>query len=164
MAVTATSEPGGNLLLTDLRLGLLFADEARYRIVRRLFGVSRDQSTAVTLIALALLGGATQAGAAHLRRFGLHPASTDVLLGVGFGDEVIHLVGGPTSREIQRYGPLIALALAGSIGLPATARALRQLSSASQRMRRGFGGRYRHRLPARRPAAAPATNGQQPLT
>lgn len=45
---------GARLLVSDVRVALRPLDEARQRIVERLFAVSRDQSWPVTLTALAL--------------------------------------------------------------------------------------------------------------
>jgi hypothetical protein len=49
---------GARLLVSDVRVALLLVDKARHRVVERLFGVSREQSWQVTLIALALLASA----------------------------------------------------------------------------------------------------------
>lgn len=43
---------GASLLFSDTRIALLMLNEARYRVVARLFGVTRDQSFLVAIIAL----------------------------------------------------------------------------------------------------------------
>src|ERR1700727_2320917 len=60
-------ESGGRLLASDIGVIYLLLNEARYRTLARLFGVSREQAHLATLVFVAALAEAARARAERLR-------------------------------------------------------------------------------------------------
>ena len=85
---------GARLLVSDVRVMLLLFDKARYRVVRRLFGVSRDQSWLVMLIALAPIAEAANAKADQVLRGPGGPTRGDVTLGTVAMRELLAPIAG----------------------------------------------------------------------
>jgi len=137
----------------DLRLALALADEIRGRIAVRAFGVPREQSWLVTLIALGVLAGAAHDSGERLQARRPHPTSGDALLGAFTGDELLHELAGPAAREMGGLAALIALALVASRGGPAVTRSVRGMRASQKRMRTAVHDHYNKRFPAIRPAA-----------
>ena len=136
----------------DLRLALGLANEVRCRVVMRLFGVRRDQSWAVTLIALGLLLGAAHDGRERLRARRPHPMSGDAVLGAFAADEIMHLLGGPGSRQVRQFAALTALALVAAATGPTVSRSVHGVTASGRRVRAAVRHHYGRRLPAARPA------------
>jgi hypothetical protein len=86
---------GVRLLVSDVRVALLLVDEARHRAVERVFGVSREQSWQVTLIALALLAGAAHDKSDQLLKGPGGPTRSDVMLGAAGLRELLTWIPGP---------------------------------------------------------------------
>ena len=82
---------GARLLVSDVTVALLLVDEARHRVVERLFGVSREQSWQVTLIALALLASAAHDKSDQLLKGPGGPTRSDVTLGAAAAEGAAHL-------------------------------------------------------------------------
>jgi hypothetical protein len=120
--------------VSDVRLVLAVLNQARYPLLRRVFGVSRDQANLLTFV-LAL--SVTSATYDALRRFIRHPWPLDgpetamaaaVVREAGFG------IGGPKIGQAHVFGALIALAAMKGLTLPEVRRALHGLHVAEQRI------------------------------
>jgi hypothetical protein len=139
---------GAKLLVSDVRVALLLLDEARYRGVKRLFGVSRDQSWTVTLIALAVLVRAAHDKSDQLLRGPGGPTRADVALGAAAVRELLTWIPGPSSRDTPLVGTLLAIAVAGTLVRPGLSRMAQGIRTSSHRARLSFNHRYGHLLPA----------------
>jgi hypothetical protein len=135
---------GAGLLASDARVVSLFADEARRRLIQRLFGIPRtDKSGLVSLIALLTL-----ADAARRQMEGISapspPTLPGVMFGIGLVKESAYRVAGPAARQSPYFGTLLALALMGAtvrLGVRASTRGVRSLS---HQARSEFDHRYGH--------------------
>jgi hypothetical protein len=135
---------GAHLLAADLRLGLLLANEARHRTIERLFGVSRDQANLLTLIALGVAAQATHDQLKRMLKAPGGPNRGDTFLAVGVVNGLLHELAGESADEVPFFGPLVALALVGSVSRPYASRLLHDVRSASQELRGSFRHRYGH--------------------
>jgi hypothetical protein len=145
-AVALEDVGGARLLVADVRTALLLADEARYRTVNRLFGVSRDQSWAVTVIALALLAGVAHDKAEQMLKGPGGPTRADVMLGAAGLRELLAEIPGPASRDTPLVATLVAIALAGAVVRPGLSRTAHGIRTATHRARHAFNRRYGHLL------------------
>ena len=140
---------GARLLVTDLRVGFLLLNEARYRTFERLFGLPRDQANLATLVAAVAL-----AEAAHDKVGWLLQARTLAPAELALGGAVFkELVLGPPKPgrpETPGLALLAAFALAGGFVAPALVRSARSVRAATHELRSKLVRRYRR--PAR-PAA-----------
>ena len=132
---------GARLLFSDIRVACLLLNEARHRTIERLFGVSRDQSNIVTLIAVGVLAEAAHDKAEHVLRGPGGPTRTDAALGSAALKGVVHGIAGPSS---DTFGILVAIALLGGLSGPALGRSLHGIRALSHRTRLSFNHRYGH--------------------
>ncbi len=139
---------GARLLVSDVRVALLLVDEARHRVVKRLFGVSRDQSWPVTLIAVALVAHAAHEKSDQMLRGPGGPTRSDVVLGAAGLRELITWLSGQSSRDTPLVGTLVMVALLGALVRPGVSRAAHGIRTSSHRARLSFKHRYGHLLPA----------------
>ncbi len=133
---------GAGLLLTDFRVAYLLANEARYRALERMFGVSRGQANLLTFVLLVLAANAAGEkveGALHGLR---GPTRADALLGTVAAKELLAEVAGRPARDTPMFGALVALALAGGLSVPTVRRSMQEVSSNSRRMLAVFRNRY----------------------
>ena len=137
---------GARLLVSDVRVALLLLDEARYRAVKRLFGVSRDQSWPVTLIALGLLASAAHDKAEQMLSGPGGPSRADVALGAAALRELAGIPG-PSSRDTPLIATLVTIALVGAVVRPGLTRTVHGIRTSTRRVRQSFNHRYRHLLP-----------------
>ena len=150
---------GARLLLSDVRIALLLLDEARYRIVHGLFGVERDQSWPVTLIALALLAQAAHEKSDQIFKGPGGPTRSDMALGAAALREAVAWSLGPSSRDTPLVGTLVMIAVVGAVVRPVLSRAAHRIRTTSHDARLSFNHRYGHLLPLR---AASGTQRQGP--
>ncbi len=136
------------LLVSDVGTALLLLDEARYRVVKRLFGVSRDRSWAVTLIALAVLAQAAHDKSDQMLKGPGGPTRADVVLGAAALRELLAGIPGPSSRDTPLVATLVMIAVAGALVRPALSRTAHGIRTSSHRARLSFRHRYGHLLPA----------------
>lgn len=129
-------------LVTDLRVGFMLANEARYRTLERLFGVRRDQANLLTLVVLGMLLQATHDKADQWLRGIGGPTRADAVLGAGVFKELLCEVGGPASRDTPAFGTLVVVGLVGGMSGPALRRSLRGITTFSHRARASFNHRY----------------------
>lgn len=147
--ITLDDAAGARLLVSDVRVALLLLDEARYRVLNRLFGVSRDQSWVVTLIALVALAQAAHEKSDQMLRGPGGPTRADVVLGGAALRELLAWIPGPSSRETPLVATLVTIAVAGALVRPALSRTAHGIRTSSHRARLSLNRRYGHLLPAR---------------
>jgi hypothetical protein len=146
--IALTDVAGARLLVSDVRVALLLVDEARHRAVERVFGVSREQSWQVTLIALALVAHATHEKSDQLLKGPGGPTRSDVVLGAAGLRELLTWISGQSSRDTPLVGSLVMVALVGTLVRPGVSRAAHGIRTSSHRARLSFKHRYGHLLPA----------------
>jgi hypothetical protein len=138
---------GARLLVSDIRVALLLLEEARYRAVKRLFGVSRDQSWPVTLIALALLAGAAHDKAEQMLTGPGGPTRADVALGAAALRELLVGIPGPSLRDTRMVATLLTIAVVGAKVRPGLSRTVHGVRTSTHRVRQSVNHRYGHLLP-----------------
>ena len=146
-AIVLEDVAGARLLVSDVRVALLLLDEARHRVVERLFGVSRDQSWPVTLIALALVAHAAHEKSDQMLRGPGGPTRSDVALAVATARELLTAIPGPSSQDTPLVGTLVTVAVVGALVRPGLSRTVHGISTSSRRARHSFNHRYGHLLP-----------------
>jgi hypothetical protein len=135
---------GLRLLLSDVRVVGKLLNEARYHSVARLFGVSREDSVLVTVVALGALAAAGQRKAAKLLQGPPLPELGNVLLGgTGVGG-LVQSVAGDVSQEIPGFGALVVLAVIATSMRPVARRSWHEARTATHAARMGFDHRYGH--------------------
>jgi hypothetical protein len=139
---------GARLLFSDVRTALLLVDEARYRAVNRLFGVSRDQSWPVTLVALALIAHAAHEKSDQLLKGPGGPTRADVTLGAAAARELVGRIAGPSSQETPFVAALLMIAMMGALVRPGLRRTIHGIRTSTHHARQSFNHRYGHHLPA----------------
>lgn len=131
---------GGDLLLSDLRFVYVLLNEARYRAMARLFGVSRDQTNLVSLVVLILL---TEKLRSSLERLSAgRPTRVDGLITGALAREALSGVAGPLSRKDPLYGTLLLIAFLTSGAHPRVRRAMHSFRTGARRAGVGFHHRY----------------------
>jgi len=137
---------GARLLVTDAGVGFLLVNEARRRLVERIFGVSSDQTVLVTLIAAGLLAQALHARATQAIGPPSVPALGDVAIAAGVAKDVGHEIAGDWSRDFPGFGALVAVVVLGTLFRPVLRWSFRDLKAAAHRTRIMFEHRYGHLL------------------
>jgi hypothetical protein len=144
-------------LASDARLAFTILNELRYPVLRRVFGVSRDQANLLTFVLALMAAHESYDIARKILRIrwplrGADNAIAGVLL-----REAGFAIAGPKAREVQLGGALIALAAVGSLTLPGLRRALHNLHVLEQRVgeqrRRIYGAAQRGTREAFTPAS-----------
>jgi hypothetical protein len=146
-----TKAPFGTpqLFLTDSRLVLTMLNHLRYQALNRVFGTSREQANALTVVLL--LGAADRAYEAGRRITGMRLRVSDAGLGTIALREAALGVGGPSARAVPGFGALVAFALLGGLAAPGLRRTAQRMRAAERRVRHRRIMRYataRDRLPA----------------
>jgi hypothetical protein len=130
-----TKAPFGTpqLFLTDSRLVLTVLNHLRYQALNRVFGTSREQANALTVV---LLLGATDSVYEAARRIsGRRLRVSDAGLGGIALREAALGVAGPSARAVPGFGALVAFALLGGLAAPALRRAAHRMRAAERRVR-----------------------------
>jgi len=150
---------GTKLLVSDARIMLLLLREARNRTCERVFGVSRDDSAIVTLIAVATLAHAVHGKVHDVVSAPGMPGWNDTLLGAGALKEAVHVLAGDFSRETPVLPALIVAAVIAHHLRPWARVSLHDVRAISHRVRLDFDHRYGHLIRPnrrRRSTAQPA--------
>jgi len=125
----------GRLLVSDSRLTLSALNNARYRTLHRVFGVSRAEANLMTFVlALAAVDPAARAA----RRVARAPrALTGASSGMGgFAVREAALgIAGPGVREGPLVATLLAAALIAGLAVPGLRRAASRMRAAEHRLR-----------------------------
>lgn len=138
-----TEGAGGiRLLLSDVRVAGLVLNEARYRALEQLLGVSRDQANAATFVMVLMLAESLHEKGTRLRP--ALPSLGDTALGLSTVREGIYGLAGPSTRDTPLVGTLVSLALVAAIARPGVRAAVHGVRSSSDRMRVAFRHRYGH--------------------
>jgi hypothetical protein len=136
------------LLVSDVRTAFLLVDEARYHAVKRLFGVPRDQSWAVTLIGLAVLAHAAHDKSDQMLKGPGGPTRADVALGAAALRELLAGIPGPSSRDTPLVATVVTIAVVGALVRPGLSRTVHGIRTSAHHARQSFNHRYGHHLPA----------------
>ena len=148
---------GVKLLLSDTKVTLLMLDEARYRLVLRVFGVDREGSYLVTVIAVVVIAQMLRDKAAEV--FTFRPRPSDAIIVHGMVRETVYGIVGDSYRDTPLLGRLVALAVIGGFFRPVLRMSLRDLTVSSVWARAEFYGRYGHLV--RRLPRAPFRRGER---
>ena len=102
---------GARLLISDLTIAYLLLNEARGRVVQRMFGVPKDNSALVTVVALAVLTEAIHENVRKAAKSPAAPSQGDSLLGFAIVNEVVRGIAGAGSGDSQfsvRWSPSLS--------------------------------------------------------
>jgi hypothetical protein len=141
---------GARLLLSDIRVASLLLNEARCAVVARLFGVPRDKSVLVTIIAVGALAQAAHDKATRALGIQAYPSFGDSMIGTSVLRESAHWITGDYYRDTPIFGTLIAIGVLGTSLRPVLRVSLRGAKAASHGARVEFENRYGHLLRPRR--------------
>jgi hypothetical protein len=128
------------LFLTDSRLVLTVLNHLRYQALERVFGTSREQANALTVVLL--LGAAGSAYEAEQRISGMRLHESDAGFGAIALREAALGIAGPSARAIPGFGTLVAFALLGGLAAPGLRRAAHTMRAAERRARHARIARY----------------------
>jgi hypothetical protein len=137
-----TSPPFGTpqLFLTDSRLVFTVLNHLRYQALERVFGMSREQANALTVVLL--LGAADSAYETSRRISGMRLGMTNAGFGAIALREAAFGIAGPGARAVPGFGALVAFALLGGLAAPGLRRAAHRMRAAERRVRRARIARY----------------------
>jgi hypothetical protein len=135
---------GLRLLISDIRTIGKLLNEARYLTTERLFGVSREDSALVTIVAVGSLVAVGQQTAAKLTHGPPLPELGNVLLSGAGISQVVHGIGGETSAEIPGFAALVVLTVVATSIRPVVSRSWHGARTAAHATRMGFDHRYGH--------------------
>ena len=143
---------GAMLLLVDLRIAYLVANEFRYRLINSVVAGSGPQLDAedaghelanlVTVVGASILGRELRARTSRLARRPSPPAIMDGILVAAGVRGILEALAGPQVGEVPGSGTLLALALVGRVIRPAHVRWVERVGTTSQRVATGFHHRY----------------------
>ena len=148
--MSAKSNVGfARLFFGDAAIVFLLLNEVRHRSVARVFGVSRDDSNLVTVLAIGSAAVAVHGTAARVRSIRRYPSGADSVIGAAVLREAALGIAGAPSRAVPAAGALVALALVGTSSRPMLRSALRTtrgsvlgVVTAPQKLRAFARGRY----------------------
>ena len=103
-----------SLFFGDAGIVLLLLNDARHRIVGRVFGVSRADSNLVTVFAVGSAAAALHGTAARVRSIRRYPSGPDTAIGAAVLRETALGIAGEPSRAVPFFGTLVAFALMGT--------------------------------------------------
>jgi hypothetical protein len=145
VAPDSDEDSGGlRLLINDMTVAYLLLVEARHRVAARLFGVSRDDSFLVTLIALGVLAGALHDRASRVIAAPGVPSFGDTLLAAGVIKESVHGIAGAWSKDTPLFNTLLAIAVLGNLLRPVLRVSFRDVKASAHSARVAFDHRYGH--------------------
>ena len=100
---------GAPMLFVDASAALMVLNEARRRMIVRLFGIPRNESFVVTVILLSLLADALDDRTTAVRSGG--PSTSDTMIAGVAAREVAHRVAGDASRGVPLFVGLVIAAV-----------------------------------------------------
>jgi hypothetical protein len=133
---------GGRVLRTDVRVALLLLNDARYRTMGRVFGLSREQADLATLVLSVTLAAHLHEQVGRLSKGPTPPTYTEVMWTNASIGALMRAIAGPAADKTPLFATLVALALLGHPTRRALAGSLRGVRSSSRRMAGGFHHRY----------------------
>jgi hypothetical protein len=148
--MSANSNVGfARLFFGDAAIVFMLLNDVRHRTVARVFGVSRDDSNLVTVLAIGSAAVAVHGTATRVRAMRPHPSGSDSMIGTAVMREAALGIAGAPSRAVPAAGALLALALVGKSSRPVlqgvfrtTRRSVLDVVTAPQRLRAFARGRY----------------------
>jgi hypothetical protein len=148
--VSAKSNVGfARLFFGDAAIVFLLLNDVRHRTISRVFGVSRDDSNLVTVLAVGSAAVAVHGTASRVRAIRRYPSGSDSVIGAAVLREAALGIAGEPSRAVPAAGALVALALVGRSSRPVLRGAFRTtrgsvlgVVTAPQRLRAFARGRY----------------------
>jgi hypothetical protein len=151
--MSANSNVGfARLFFGDAAIVVLLLNDVRHRTVTRVFGVSRDDSNLVTVLAIGSAAVAVHGTAQRVRAIRRYPSGADSVIGAAVLREAALGIAGEPSRAVPAVGALVALALVGTSSRPMLRGAIRatrgsvlSVITAPQRLRAFARGRYDER-------------------
>ena len=121
---------------TDVRFALLLFGEVRYRLMHRLFGVSRRDSTLMALISVGVLVDLLTRRIRGVRHRARGPTMPEALLSAAAVKEAAHRLVGPASREAADFGTLVSIVIVAAICRSLLGPPIRSATTLVERMRR----------------------------
>ena len=118
---------------SDALMALAVMNEARYLVLRRYFGVSREQANLLT--AVVVFAGADAAYATMRHTLRAPMSGADVTMGTLVLREVAYGFAGPRAREVPFFGALVTAGVLGSLVLPSVREGLRHVRRTERRIR-----------------------------
>jgi hypothetical protein len=135
---------GARLLINDVSVAYLLLNDARYRAVARLFGVTKDKSLLVTVVGIGTLAVALHDKAARMRPAPSAPSLGDTVIAAGVLRASARGIAGAWVKDTPGFNSLIAIALLGSLARPVLRVSFRDMRASSHRARVVFDNRYGH--------------------
>ncbi len=136
---------GARLLGSDITLGFILLNEARYRAFE-LVGVPRDQANLATFVAILMAADRLEAAQRALQS-PPRPSRADAILGLAAGNEALKAIGGAPMRQHPLLGPLVGFALLSATARPVLQRSMHGIRTATHDLRLSYRHRYGHRAP-----------------
>ena len=137
---------GVRLLTSDLTTLALLLNEARYRTMERVFGLTREQANLATGVLLLGVTAATHERAVRALTAPGGPSVPDVALAMGVTREALHSVAGRSFDKVPLAGTLITLAALAHISRPVVSRTTHAIHRRTHRLVLGFEHRYGHHV------------------
>ena len=125
----------GHVFLSDARLAAGVLNQARYRSLSRVFGVSREEANLLTFVLALGAAGAAHETARRIVRGPFRWSGSDAALGGFLVREAGFGIAGPAAREVPLFGTLVAVAMIGGLGIPQLRRGLRGIRATEHRVR-----------------------------
>lgn len=122
-------------MLSDSRLAFAVLNHVRYRVLMRVFGVSREQANLLTFILALGAGHTAVTTAGRVVRAPFRVNKSDLAIGGFAMREAAIGVAGPSASEVSPFATLLTVALAGGVAIPTLRRATRRLRAAERRVR-----------------------------
>jgi hypothetical protein len=135
---------GLRLLLSDIRVMGKLLNEARYQTLSRLFGVSREDSLLVTVVALGSVAAMGHRTVVKLMQGPPFPELGNVLMGSAGVNRMVQSVAGEASAEIPGFAALVVLTVVATSIRPVVRKSLHEARTAAHAARMGFDHRYGH--------------------
>lgn len=134
---------GARVLLTDARVASLLLNEARDRTTARLFGVPREASSLLTVVAIGTLASALYDRVqAMLKVVPGAPSAGDTLIGVSAVNVVLREIAGSRAKETRFLATLLMSAVLAKSVAPALEASMRRARGQARKARSAFGRRY----------------------
>jgi hypothetical protein len=117
--------------LTDVRLAGVLVNEMRYQALE-FVGVRRDDANVATVVIAAVAADAAHRRLSRLMRLAKPPSRGDVVLAGGVATELLHELGGPSSRDIPYYGVMIVVSVGATRAGPVVRQAIDGVAGVSR--------------------------------
>jgi len=123
------------LFLADSRLALTVLSQARYLLLRRMFGVSREQANLLTLVLLVTGAPRVFTTAGRVVRAPMKFSGMDAAIGAYVLRSGAMGMAGPSATEVSPFATLVTIAVIGGLALPTIRRAAHSMRAAEHRLR-----------------------------